>query len=79
MDLLALLTEAIEGKQVLKFIYTNYKGETSERHVSPLRLYEGSTQYHRDIQWLLQAMDLDKNENRNFAVRDIAENTIAVL
>lgn len=55
---------------VCTFQYTNYKGEESRRHVKPLQLFYGSTQWHPKKQWILQALDLDKNEARSFALSD---------
>ncbi len=57
--------------QPLTFTYSNHKGITSSRKVMPINLYWGSTEYHEEYQWLLKAFDLDKNEIRVFAVRDI--------
>lgn len=51
--------------------YTNYKGETSWRVISPVGIRFGPTVWHQEPQWLLSAMDLDKNEYREFAVKDI--------
>lgn len=51
--------------------YTNYKDETSVRHIIPVRLYFGSTVYHPEDQWLLQAYDLDKKAERTFAMNGV--------
>ena len=51
--------------------YTNWKGETGERAIQPLELWFGSTEYHPDEQWLLRAIDIAKNEERNFAMKDV--------
>jgi hypothetical protein len=55
----------------LEFAYTNWRGERSNRRVQPIRLYHGSTEWHPDPQWLLEAVDLDKGEVRAFAVKDM--------
>jgi len=55
----------------VKILYTNYRGETSVRNILPKKLYFGSTEYHKDEQWLLLADDLDKNEERTFAMKDV--------
>lgn len=52
-------------------IYTNWKGETAERTIRPIELWFGKTEYHPEEQWLLRALDLTKNEERNFAMKDI--------
>lgn len=55
----------------LEFGYTNWRGERGNRRVQPTRLYYGSTEWHPEPQWLLEAIDLDKGEVRAFAVKDI--------
>jgi len=54
-----------------QIVYTNYKGETRIRSIVPSRVFFGSTDWHRDPQWLLEAHDVEKNENRTFALRDV--------
>lgn len=51
--------------------YTNYRGERGPRRILPLRTYHGSTEYHPEPQWLMEALDIAKGENRVFAMRDI--------
>lgn len=59
-----------DAKEV-RILYTNYRGETFVRRVVPLRLYFGATEWHPEEQWLLEARDLDKDNNRSFAMKDI--------
>lgn len=54
-------------------LYTNHRGEKSWRHIDNLSVYFGTTEWHRDPQYLLLARDLDKNENRSFAMKNIHE------
>jgi len=51
--------------------YTNWKGETKDRHITPKIMFWGSTNYHQELQWLLMAFDEDKQLERIFAMRDI--------
>jgi len=60
-----------DEKKAVKIVYTNYKGETADRTIIPLELWFGSTEYHKEEQWLLKAFDLEKKAERNFAVKDI--------
>ncbi len=53
----------------LKFEYTNWKGQTSVRTVKPLEIWYGKTEWHPQRQWFLRAMDMGKNEERNFALK----------
>jgi len=52
------------------FRYTNYRGELSVRHASPISLRLGRSQWHSKTQWLLRAFDHDKQEEREFALSD---------
>jgi hypothetical protein len=54
----------------LNFEYTNWRGETGWRSVTPRRIYFGSTAWHPEPQWLLDAVDLDKGKPRQFALCD---------
>ena len=59
------------SKKQLVFEYINWEGVRGVRSVVPIELYWGKTQWHPKEQWLLKAMDLDKEEERTFAVKDI--------
>lgn len=58
-------------EKAVRVVYTNYRRETSERTILPERLWFGSTPWHPEPQWLLDAVDLEKGERRSFAVADI--------
>lgn len=60
-----------EPGRAVRVVYTNYRRETSERTILPERLWFGSTPWHPEPQWLLDAIDLDRGERRSFAVSDI--------
>lgn len=51
--------------------YTNHRGETSRRRIRPISLWYGTTEWHSMPQWLLEAHDLDKDEHRTFALKDM--------
>lgn len=57
--------------QTIRFKYTNWKGHTSVRTAQVISLMYGSTDWHQELQWLVQAIDTDKNEPRTFALRDM--------
>lgn len=61
----------IDQKKIIHFKYCNYKGDLRMRTAIPVEIWFGSTEYHKEEQWLLKAFDLEKEENRDFAVRDI--------
>jgi len=41
------------------------------RKIIPERIWFGSNEYHREDQWILDALDVEKNEKRSFAMKDI--------
>lgn len=59
------------GPLVIKFRYRNWKGETGERRALPLRLRFAATQWHPEPQWVMEALDADKGEERSFAIKDM--------
>lgn len=60
----------IFGQQT-QFEYINYKGIKSTRNVIPMSLYFGATEFHPENQWLLVTYDIDKQAQREFALKDI--------
>ncbi len=51
--------------------YTNYRGERSTRRIVPRRIWFGDNDYHKSAQWILRAYDLDKQADRDFALKDV--------
>lgn len=61
-----------EGKHDVRALaYTNHRGEKNIRVVRPLRLWWGSTEYHREAQWLLDVWDYERNATRTYALADV--------
>lgn len=54
----------------LRFIYTNWRGETAERAVEPSLVWFGTSAWHPERQWFLRAFDIAKGAYRDFALRD---------
>lgn len=61
------------------FTYTNYRGETSVRRITPLGLRFGSTEWHPEPQWLMTAYDHDKDANRDFALKDFGKPALVTI
>lgn len=59
--------------------YTNWRGEYGVRNICPIKVWFGSTDWHPEPQWLLTAIDMDKNAERDFAIKDIGRNEAAQL
>ena len=55
----------------LVFQYLNWRGERATRRVHPKRVWYGSTEWHPEPQWFLEATDLEKEEVRDFAFKDM--------
>ena len=53
--------------------YTNWRGERSKRIVQPIAIVFGNTEWHKEDQWLLEALIFkdSKPHIRKFAVKDI--------
>ena len=62
---------ALDKDTVVRILYTNYRGETAIRQIVPQRVWYGSTEWHPETQWLLDAVDLEKNAVRAFALKDV--------
>ena len=61
----------MQENQVVEIIYTNWKGITATRRIIPKNIFFGSTEWHKEEQWLLNAFDVDKQQDRAFALKDI--------
>ena len=61
-----------ENKKII-ILYTNWKGETKYRNIIPISIEFKSTEWHKEQQWILNAIDIDKNAKRSFAIKDIKE------
>jgi hypothetical protein len=46
----------------------NHRGEVAIRKVRPIRLWFGSTAFHREQGWFLEGFDLDRLETRDYAM-----------
>ena len=55
----------------VKILYTNYRGETKIRKIVPKEIVFISNEWHKEKQWCLIALDLDKQAERTFACKDI--------
>lgn len=55
----------------VKIDYTNWQGKRSVRRIFPMVLRFTKTEWHPEEQWMLLARDLDKDELRDFAMKDI--------
>ena len=61
----------MDNEKKIKICYTNYRNETSIREIIPQKIWFGSTEWHPESGWLLDAFDVEKNADRSFAIKDI--------
>ena len=61
----------MKTEKQLKFDYINWEGKQAVRTVKPIKIWFGKTKWHPKEQWLLKALDLEKNEERDFSLKDI--------
>lgn len=61
----------IGGGKYLEIDYTNHAGERSTRRISDPEFWYGSTNWHTQPQWLINAFDMDKRAERDFALCDV--------
>lgn len=63
----------------MRFNYVNYRGEVSQRTVTPVSYRFGVSQWYPEPQWLMMALDHDKNQPREFALDNMSniEETVA--
>lgn len=71
------MTAETQDDMAVRVRYTNWKGETSDRNILPQDIFFGANEFHPEPQWLLRCLDLDKNAERTFALRDIEDWDIA--
>lgn len=60
-----------ETKQEVLIFYTNYRGQTAERRIRPLRIWFGGNEWHPEPQWLLEAIDVEKGAERTFTLSSV--------
>ena len=65
------VTAGDNDREIVKILYKNYRGDTAVRMIHPRRVWFGSTDWHPEEQWLLDALDVEKGAMRTFAMKDI--------
>lgn len=61
--------------RALYLLYKNHRGEVAWRWVVPLERAPEytTTPHHPEAQWIMRVFDLDKGEERSYAMKDILE------
>lgn len=56
--------------QAIRFHYRNWQGKVALRHATPISLRFGTSEWHREEQWLMRAYDHDHQAECEFALTD---------
>ena len=64
---------SLNGPQPVSFSYVNYKGVFKRRKAILQAVYWGSNKWHSKDQWLVIGWDLEKQEERTYALKDIMD------
>ena len=56
----------------INFLYTNWRGKYSFRKCKVICVLYGNTEYHKDNQFLLKGFDIEKQEERIYAIKDMS-------
>lgn len=65
------MTEPTTSFTPVPILYVNHRGEVAVRRIVPGPLWFGSTEWHREPQWLMTADEPDTGKRRDFALAGI--------
>ena len=57
--------------EIVTIDYTNHQGKRSTRFIWPKKLVFKSTLWHPEPQWIIEARDVKRGVDRDFAWKDI--------
>lgn len=60
-----------DPREIVTIDYTNWRGERSKRRIRPMSIAFANSRWHPSTQWILEAVDIEKGEMREFAMSDI--------
>lgn len=63
--------ENLASKLCITVHYTNYRGESGIRRIIPLAIRWGTSEWHKNEQWLMEVFDVVKVQNRTFALAEM--------
>jgi hypothetical protein len=61
----------LPSSREVSILYRNWKGEVAWWRIVPLSIRFESSQWHPVPQWIMRALDIDKEAERSFAIADI--------
>ena len=60
-----------EGNYSVRIAYTNWRDEATTPLILPRRIFWGSNEYHPEPCWLIEAIDIEKDEFRTYDLAKI--------
>lgn len=75
MNITSTLEMEFVDKPIVTFDYQNWRGENAERSAQLLRMYYGKNDFHPKTQWIVVGLDLVKDEERHYSLKDM-ENVV---
>jgi hypothetical protein len=68
-----IILKEIKINSIIMFNYKNWKDEKGVRTCVVEGIFYGSNAWHKEEQFLLNGFDLDKNEMRVYAMKDMSD------
>lgn len=68
-----LRVEGATERAIVTIRYTNHRGKTAWRRIVPQAIRFADTVWHPGFQWVLDAIDVDKNKPRVFALSGVQQ------
>lgn len=63
----------MKKEKSVEILYTNWQNETRIRKIMPINIEYKKSEWHKKEQWILNAIDLEINEKREFSIETIKE------
>lgn len=60
-----------QSGKIVEIDYTNYEGKRALRRILPIEIVFDQNPYHPGLQWFVRALDVERNVERCFALKDI--------
>lgn len=65
------MDEVLIVNEKISFLYLNHRGKIGTRKVIYDGVRYGTSEWHKEPQWLLKGIDIDRNQIREFAMKDM--------
>ena len=65
------MVKELKNSKIIQIDYVNWRGERANRRIKPLKIWYGVSEWHKEKQWFIKAIDIEKEEERDFALKDV--------